>query len=56
MRFYADYRGLNDITIKNCYPIPLIRETLDKLAKAKFFSKFNIIAAFNNIRVKDGDE
>lgn len=56
MRFCVDYRGLNDITIKNRYPIPLIRETLDRLAKAKFFSKFDIIAAFNNIRVKQGDE
>ncbi|TIA47146.1 hypothetical protein D6C77_10332 [Aureobasidium pullulans] len=56
MRFCVDYRGLNDITIKNRYPIPLIRETLDRLAKAKYFSKFDIIAAFNNIRVKEGDE
>jgi hypothetical protein len=56
LRFCVDYRGLNDVTIKNRYPIPLIRETLDKLARAKFFSKFNIIAAFNEIRVKQGDE
>jgi hypothetical protein len=56
LRFYVDYRGLNDVTIKNRYPIPLIRETLDKLARAKFFSKFNIIAAFNKIRVKQGDK
>jgi hypothetical protein len=56
LRFCVDYRGLNDVTIKNRYPIPLIRETLDKLARAKFFSKFNIIAAFNKIRVKQGDK
>jgi hypothetical protein len=56
LRVCIDYRGLNEITVKNRYPIPLIRETLDKLAKAKYFSKFDIIAAFNNIRVKQGDE
>ncbi|KAG9564216.1 hypothetical protein KCU71_g4900, partial [Aureobasidium melanogenum] len=56
LRFCINYRGLNDATIKNRYPIPLIRETLDKLAKAKYFSKFNIIAAFNNLRIKEGDE
>lgn len=56
LRVYIDYRGLNEITIKNRYPIPLIRETLNKLAKARYFSKFDIIATFNNIRVKQGDE
>jgi hypothetical protein len=56
LRFCVDYRGLNDITVKNRYPIPLIRETLDRLSKAKYFSKLDIIAAFNTIRVKEGDE
>jgi hypothetical protein len=56
LRFYVDYRGLNKATIKNRYPIPLIRETLDKLARAKYFIKFDIIAAFNKIRIKQGDK
>ncbi|KAH0282023.1 hypothetical protein KCU62_g9957, partial [Aureobasidium sp. EXF-3399] len=56
LRFCVDYRGLNDMTIKNRYPIPLIRETLDKLSRAKYFSKLDIIAAFNNMRIKEGDE
>ena len=29
IRFYVNYRGLNNITIKNRYPLLLIRETLD---------------------------
>jgi hypothetical protein len=29
LRLYVDYQGLNAITIKNCYPIPLISELLD---------------------------
>ena len=32
MRFYVDYRGLNEITIKDRYPLPLIKETLRKIA------------------------
>ena len=32
IRFYVDYRGLNAITIKNRYPVPLIRKTLKRLS------------------------
>jgi hypothetical protein len=42
LRFRADHR--------------LIREILDKLTRVKYFSKFDIIAAFNNTRVKQGDK
>ena len=56
LRFCVDYRALNAITIKNRYPIPLIQETLDRLAKAMIFSKFDIIAAFNKLRMQSGQE
>lgn len=56
LRFCVDYRAINAITIKNRYPIPRIRKTLDRLCKAKFFTKLDIIAAFNRIRVKEGCE
>ena len=38
LRFCVDYQALNVITIKNRCPIPLIQETLDRLAKAMIFS------------------
>jgi hypothetical protein len=50
------YCVLNAITVKDRYPIPLIKETLDRLYKAKIFTKLDIVAAFNNIRVREGDE
>ena len=56
LRFCVDYRALNAITFKNRYPIPKIRETLGRLCKAKYFTKFDIIAAFNRIRVAEGEE
>jgi transposase InsO family protein len=56
LRFCVDYRALNAITIRNRYPIPLIQETLDRLAKARYFTKFDVISAFNRIRVREGDE
>ena len=56
LRFYVDYRALNAITIRNRYLIPLIQETLDRLAKARYFTKLDIVAAFNRIRIREGDE
>ncbi|SLM34590.1 reverse transcriptase domain protein [Lasallia pustulata] len=54
--FCVDYRGLNAITIKNRYAMPLIQETLSQLSNAKYYTKLDIIAAFNTIRIKEGQE
>ena len=56
VRICQDYRGLNNITIKNRYPIPLVRETLDALCNAKVYTKLDIIAAFNKLRIAEGHE
>lgn len=56
VRICQDYRGLNNITIKNRYPLPLVRETLDAICHAKFYTKLDIIAAFNKLRVAEGHE
>ncbi len=56
VRICADYRGLNNVIIKNRYPLPLIWETLDALCKAKIFTKLDIIIAFNRVRIAEGHE
>ena len=56
LRFCVDYRALNALTVKNRYPIPLIQETLTRLSKAKYYTKLDIIAAFNKLRIAKGDE
>jgi hypothetical protein len=56
MRICQNYKGLNNIIIKNRYFLPLIRETLDSICRAKHYTKLNIIAAFNNIRIIKGHE
>jgi hypothetical protein len=38
----VDYRDLNKVTIKNCYPLPIIRKTLNRLAKAKWYTKLDL--------------
>jgi hypothetical protein len=56
LRFCADYRGLNDCTVKNRYPLPFIKETLGRAAKARFFTKLDVVSAFHKIRIAAGDE
>ena len=56
LRPVQDYRRLNDITIKNRYPLPLVSELMDRLKKAKYFTKLDIRWGYNNVRVKAGDE
>ncbi|XP_063800280.1 uncharacterized protein LOC134968698, partial [Pseudophryne corroboree] len=56
LRPCIDYRGLNDITIKNKYPLPLITELFDKVRGARIFSKLDLRGAYNLIRIQEGDE
>ena len=52
----VDYRGLNNLTVKNRYPLPLIRETLNLLALSVIFTKLDIIAAFNKLQMTEGEK
>jgi hypothetical protein len=56
LRFCVDYRALNNVTVKDRYPLPLTKETLNNLKGMKYFSKVDIIAAFNNLRICKGEE
>lgn len=56
LRFCVDYRGLNAITKKDRYPLPLVRETLRNLSTARFLTKLDVRAAFHRLRVREGDE
>ena len=49
LRFYINYRRLNTISKKDRYPLPLIKETLARISKAKIFTKIDIRQAFHRI-------
>ncbi|KAK1912757.1 hypothetical protein P3342_004693 [Pyrenophora teres f. teres] len=53
IRICVDYRGLNAHTVKNRNAPSLIRDMLAKLSKSRYFSKVDVIAAFNKIRIKE---
>ena len=56
LRLCVDYRALNDITIKDRYPLPRIEETLNQIRGAQYFTRLDLRSAYNLIRIKDGDE
>src|SRR6266498_5375570 len=56
LKIYIDYRALNALIIKNRNTPPLIRKTLARLSKTKIYSKFDIITAFNEIRIRKKDK
>ncbi len=56
LRLRVDFRGLNQITKKNRYPLPLISEVIDRLSGACYFTKLNIREAYHRLRIASGDE
>ncbi|UTT90817.1 hypothetical protein NDA17_004213 [Ustilago hordei] len=56
LRLCVDYRGLNEITVKNRAPLPLIEEQLFLLRKARIYTKLDLRAAYNLIQIAKGDE
>ena len=56
LRPVQDYRKLNEWTIRNAYPLPLIPELIARVKGAALFSKFDVRWGYNNIRIKQGDE
>lgn len=56
LRICVDFRQLNNITIKDSYPLPLITEIQDKVRNKKWFTKLDITDAYNRLRIKKGEE
>ena len=55
-RMVQDYCYLNEHTVKNNYPLPLIQQLSEKLQGAKLFTKMDLRWGYNNVRIKEGDE
>jgi hypothetical protein len=56
LRPCQDYRYLNDWTVKNSYPLPLILKIVDKLKGTKYFTKLDVRWGYNNVQIRKGDK
>ena len=55
-RMVQDYQYLNEWTVKNNYPLPLISDVLENIGTKKVFTKMDLRWGYNNVRIKKGDE
>lgn len=53
---YIDYQNLNNLTIENRYPLPLIEELLNQLEKAKEFTRFDLTGIYHCLKIKERNE
>lgn len=55
-RFVIDYRALNSITERDCYPLPRIDETLNRLNGNNFFTKLDLKSGYHQVRIHPNDK
>ena len=56
LRIVVDYRGLNAVTVKDKYPLPLMTQLMESVSSAKYYTKLDLKNGFNLIRIAEGDE
>jgi len=55
-RMVQDYWYLNEWTVKNNYPLPLISDVIENIGTKRVFMKMDLRWGYNNMRIKERDE
>ena len=56
IRFCVDYRKLNDVTVKDAFPIPRVDETIETFRGANYFSTMDLQSGYWQIKMKEEDK
>ena len=54
-RMCVDYRSLNEVTIKNKYPLPRIEDLFDQMKGASVFSKIDLRSGYHQLKIRESD-
>ena len=54
-RMCVDFRALNKILVKNCYPLPRIDDFLDQMKEEIFFTKLDLQSRYHQVRIAESD-
>ena len=55
-RFVCDFRGLNDVTKKDTYPLPNVRDVLDNMHGARYWTTLDAASAYWSMPLREGDK
>jgi hypothetical protein len=55
LRMCVNYRSLNEVTVKNKYPLPRIDDLFDQLKGAKYFSKVDLRSGYHQLKIRESD-
>ena len=56
IRICIDYRRLNDITIKNNFPLPCIDDLHNRLGNTRYFTKLDLYSGYHQIPIRPSNE
>jgi hypothetical protein len=54
-RMCVEYRSLNEVTIKNKYPLPRIEDLFDQMKGASVFSKIDLRSGYHQLKIRESD-
>src|SRR6266540_829503 len=56
IRFCVDYKKVNDLTIVDAYPLPVVNDTVDKIGEKKFYTSIDLASGYWQVEVDENSQ